>query len=508
MSFLRILSRVAQYRLARAVLALVLVAIAAIFGTSKAHASAHTSRDEAYAHCASNVAATIAAVPNDRRQSAAGPCLTNLPTNPDRYFEQYDYRPYSGAAWTTVVNSASFHSWTIQCPSPKTWDEVSKTCAEPNLCGTKPSVTSIFMPVGGARQCVDGCQWVYQQNADDTTSTRQTTGETCTGSEECPTGFFRNTQMRTCDPVQPECKENEALVDGVCQLNEVCPDGMVSATPGTAGAVAAGSLYCKPAESECPAGHIKAPSGQCLPGDGLCAAGEARKADGTCGVDANNDGVPDAEDTDPNNDPGDESFSGGDTCQQPPSCAGNPIQCGIARIAWRTECNTRKNRNISGGSCQSVPICTGEKCDAMEYGQLIQTWKAACTLEKILAKDSGSEGDDETVEPGEANYDVYQLTIDNAGEAGEGGDGPDGVFTDQSANNDGAGGVPGGTGELDDSGFGYSRSCPSFPPVQVFDQTITFNVQPVCDWLSLGGMIVLVMASLASLRIMSSSTQV
>ena len=95
------------------------------------------------------------------------------------------------------------------------------------------------------------------------------------------------------------------------------------------------------------------PDGKCLPGDGQCAAGEVRGPDGTCKKDGDGDGQPD--------DPGDkDTFAGGDDCSVPPSCGGSPIMCGQARIQWRIDCNTRKNRNIAGGTCNTMPVCTGE----------------------------------------------------------------------------------------------------------------------------------------------------
>src|SRR5690606_19959642 len=117
---------------------------------------------------------------------------------------------------------------------------------------------------------------------------------------------------------------------------------------------------CTQEQDTCPAGNIRAPSGQCLPGEGQCAVGEARKPDGTCGRDSDDDGVPD--EFDPETD--DTYFSGGDTCNAPPSCSGDPIMCGQARIQWRIECNTREDKQISGGACGAMPICVGANCDA------------------------------------------------------------------------------------------------------------------------------------------------
>ncbi|PUE91339.1 hypothetical protein C7T87_24165 [Xanthomonas hortorum pv. hederae] len=66
--------------------------------------------------------------------------------------------------------------------------------------------------------------------------------------------------------------------------------------------------------------------------------------------------------------------------------------CGQARIQWRIDCNTRKNRNVSGGTCAAMPVCTGEKCDAMEYNSMLFQWRSACAAEKLLAKGTGDGG--------------------------------------------------------------------------------------------------------------------
>ncbi|MBZ3920492.1 hypothetical protein Xtri_13865 [Xanthomonas campestris pv. trichodesmae] len=144
---------------------------------------------------------------------------------------------------------------------------------------------------------------------------------------------------------------------------------------------------CKPKDNECPAGQIKSPMGSCIPGDGQCAAGEVRGKDGTCKRDGDGDGEPDAGEDDGS---AQQNFSGGDDCNSPPSCSGDLIMCGQARIQWRIDCNTRKNRNISGGTCAAMPVCTGEKCDAMEYSSLLMQWRTACALERQKAGEGGA----------------------------------------------------------------------------------------------------------------------
>jgi hypothetical protein len=62
-----------------------------------------------------------------------------------------------------------------------------------------------------------------------------------------------------------------------------------------------------------------------------------------------------------------------------------------------------------------------------------------------------------------------------------------------------------GTGGLDDSGWGWSRSCPSPPTFVVFGRTFTIPTAPLCSWLTLGGALVLIFAALASIKIMATT---
>ena len=279
-------------------------------------------------------------------------------------------------------------------------------------CSSNPSQITPFLPLTGSTQCWNGCVVSYAQNGDDETSTRSPTGATCGDNykEECPTGSFWNGYMGVCQPIQPDCPTGQTRVDGQCKPENQCPNGMVAVQGSTPGAIQQGSLYCKPADQECPPGNVKAPSGQCLPGEGPCAAGEARRPNGTCGRDSDGDGQADEDDDNPNNDPNKPSASGGDSCNQPPSCSGGPIDCMQVKIQWRIDCNTRKSRNISGGTCGAVPVCTGEKCDALEYNSLVMQWRTACAVEK-LKPGTSQPGDGEKIKP---DFEAFAGTSDGA----------------------------------------------------------------------------------------------
>ena len=241
----------------------------------------------------------------------------------------------------------------------------------------------------------------------------------------------------------------------------------------------------------CPTGKIKAPDGSCV--DQGCPAGQAKGKDGTCKADDDNDGEPDEDGEGGNNADG-KKFSGGDSCDTPPTCSGDAIMCGQARIQWRIDCNTRKNRNITGGHCGpgGVPICTGEKCDKVEYAQLLQTWKAACALEKLANDGISVDGNGD----GDADFDADAEGNAAAGRGGAG-DGEPGDLFETCEGPD----CP--TGDLDAAGYGYATSCPTIPPISVMGTTISFDTGPLCQWLSLASYFVLTLAGLASARIIA-----
>ncbi|PPT76860.1 hypothetical protein XthCFBP4691_19495 [Xanthomonas theicola] len=82
---------------------------------------------------------------------------------------------------------------------------------------------------------------------------------------------------------------------------------------------------------------------------------------------------------------------------------------------------------------------------------------------------------------------------------------PKDAFSDESGYAGQPGGVPGANG-LDTQGYGWSRSCPTPPTVNLMGQSITFDITPFCNWMALGGWLVLIFASFLSVRILSSSS--
>ena len=360
-------------------------------------------------------------------------------------------------------------------------------------CGTRPSQTTPFLPVTGSTSCQRGCVMTYAQNVDET-STASPTGAYCFDDDfkkECPTGSYWNGYMGVCEPIENTCPEGQELRNGQCHPKNQCPDGMVAVQGTTPGAIQQGSLYCKPSENECPAGTIKSTSGQCLPGEGQCAAGEARGKDGTCKKDGNGDGTADEEEGDP--DPNKDSAWGGESCDTPPSCNGNPIQCMQLKVQWRIDCNTRNKVNVSGGTCQTVPVCTGKDCNAMEYAQLLQQWRTTCAVEKLAAREPGTGGG----AVGDANGNGVADVLEGSGSVADPGAGQGDV---DSASDFGIGVS---TNLLSRENIFGSGHCPEPPSFKVMGQTISGADFPQwCTAMSILRALILLWGAYTAIRIL------
>lgn len=274
------------------------------------------------------------------------------------------------------------------CPSGTVWNGLPGQNRCMSRCSMRASST--FTPQHGAIVpngsvgCSDGCQFFSHSNGDGTYSRNWINDDAVNHCSVMPNectlngaGYYLHPGLGMCVPPMSECAANEVRDPLTGECGAGCPPGMTQDALGA----------CVVERDTCPAGQIRAPSGQCLPGEGQCAAGEARKPDGTCGRDSDNDGTPDEFDPDTDS----TSFSGGDTCNAPPSCSGDPIMCGQARIQWRIECNTRDDAKVSGGNCGAVPACSGTNCKALEYAQLLQQWRTSCALEKLAGASGGGD---------------------------------------------------------------------------------------------------------------------
>lgn len=477
MNLPRIFAQAAVRRAAYVLVALVF----AYLSIGNARAQTYPDQGSAYAGCMTAA-----------RQYLADMQRTN--PYPQNFRNPHCSLPSSGGMNRYQAKIESWNSmqqkWNIAYHSDHWWTAGS-------TCSTRPSSTTPYLPATGSTQCWNGCEVTYAQNADET-STRSTTGDVCDGDtfkDSCPEGSFWNGYMSVCEPIQKQCPEGQEEKDGQCLPSNKCPAGMVSVQGSTPGAIQQGSLYCKPSKEECPPGDVTTTGGQCLPGEGKCAQGEARGGDGTCKRDADGDGVADDEDDNPDNDSQKDSFSGGDNCDSPPSCNGNPIMCGQARIQWRIDCNTRRAQNISGGTCDAVPICTGKACDAMEYAQLLQQWRSTCALEEIAKQQPGQGGGENA--QGDANgngvADVLEGRLNSPGA----GDGQGDVDGSKSF------GIGVNTGMLNSEAIFGGGSCPRLPSFQLYGQTISADDFPYwCDAMVILRGLVLLFGAFTALKIL------
>lgn len=353
--------------------------------------------------------------------------------------------------YTAAGTRDEYRRWLLNptCPTGQFWNTSTGSCT-PNCTG-RPS--EVFTSQGripvGSHGCKNGCQFAVHGNGDGTYSRMfGSNTNTCNVIPECQAGEYLFAATGLCHVPEPQCTANQTKnpVTGECE--DACPAGM---TPDADG-------LCKPSEDTCPAGMIRSPSGQCLPGEGQCAAGEARRPNGTCGRDADGDGTADEDDEDPENDP-EEFFAGGDSCNAPPSCAGGIIDCGMARIQWRIDCNTRRNVNITGGACSAMPVCVGENCKAMEYAQLLQQWRATCALEKLAGREAGEGGN-----VGDANNNGVADVLEGSFTPSNGGTGD--VETGVSTKTV-------GTSLLNTENIFGGGSCPQPPTFQIMGFTVS-----------------------------------
>lgn len=481
------LRRVFASALVRRVAYVVAGATLAFFGVGRASAADSNtvvfgSQGDAYSSCVADLAEELAyrRSIDQTYNYASYPCTLTTPgTAQTDYMPFYlcrVYRTFSGSEFYCRKGAAYRYAYPVN-----------------SECSKKPPITMHSLPVTGSTQCLGGCVFTYAQNVDDT-STASATGAVCRPSDfknNCPTGTHWNDYMVVCEPEVKECPPGQKESNGQCVPDGKCPEDMIAVPGSTPGAVQQGALYCKPAQNECPAGNVKSPTGQCLPGEGQCAVGEARRENGTCGKDKDGDGKADEDDDDSENDPKKDSASGGDTCETPPSCSGNAISCMQVKIQWRIDCNTRRQVNISGGTCSAVPICTGKGCNAMEYAQLMQQWRTACAVEKLASK-TGEDGGP----VGDANKNGVADVLEGTGNVSDPGDGKSDV--------DGAKrfGIGVSTDRLDKENIFGSGSCPEPPSFQIMGFSIANDFPYWCQAMAILRALVLMFGAFYALKIL------
>lgn len=155
---------------------------------------------------------------------------------------------------------------------------------------------------------------------------------------------------------------------------------------------------------------------------------------------------------------GNGSSSGGGSCDAPPACTGESIQCNILYQTWSTRCEAQRIANGDGG--------TGE-------GEGV-----GADVKDIKDKLTDVFGNDEIDSTGPIpGLSVRDITIDSS--------------------------------MLDESGLGLSRACPAVmaqPLVYSFmGSTQSIDFSPYCQLLEIVGALIVVLASYVALRILLRS---
>ena len=239
-------------------------------------------------------------------------------------------------------------------------------------------------------------------------------------------------------------------------------------------------------------------------GDGVSDENDDFPTDPTEQEDSDGDGVGDNRDPTPNGDPppeqkpcdpnvadcdgdgnagegdgsgpgaGEGMAGGGGTCDAPPVCSGDPILCNVLYQQWQTRCAVAGLDKVSTSGaindCSRPFVVSGNGANAQKLR----------ALRKVACPHEGERGPDPSDYLGEDDSSLK-----------------DGLF-------DEGDGTPGEDG-LDDSGMGWSRSCPQMPSVSVFGYSLMFDTSVFCDWMKLGGAFVLIIAGIVCLRIIGTA---
>jgi hypothetical protein len=220
------------------------------------------------------------------------------------------------------------------------------------------------------------------------------------------------------------------------------------------------------------------------PTGATCTAGPGDGA--SVPTDSDGDGTSDSNDADPTN-PG----VGG---TPDPAAEPDPL-CGTEGHAACPNDPTATNSSTGGGDCTSPPQSTGDPTLAQIA---FQTWATRCAL--VANANTGE------VEQGGTGTD---MTATNAKLDGIGA-GIDGLLdvSGETLDTTGLGAVGSSVmqtrevdGTFDDSGFGWSRTCPAPVTVVVMGNEVTLQTSALCNWLTVGGWFVLLLTGFRCLKI-------
>lgn len=187
-------------------------------------------------------------------------------------------------------------------------------------------------------------------------------------------------------------------------------------------------------------------------------------------------------------DEGDNTASGGGTCDAPPTCSGDGIQCAQLFQQWKIRCNQTARGNVAG----DVNGCTGSfvvtSPDPIANAQLIALRKIACNTEDI----GGDGGSGNAV--GDANGNGVADVLEGAGSDGEDPGEDDDVTRF---------GLGINTDMLNQENIFGGGQCPTMPSFQIYTASINPSDMPYwCNILDVMRVLIPLMAGWTALQIL------
>lgn len=522
MNIKRMFANAIVRRIAYVLVAAVVAAVMSIFGTGSAYAQSHPipvtcssaaaqcTREQAYAECGPWAANDLAvAHPQD--------WITSLDCE-----HTPDANGYSGRYRSTNKspvaqdNHTQLFVYTSTCPPGKEWNESLKKCFDPEECLQRNGAEN-GMPLSPVakpfqQKCVAGCTLAMQTGPDSSCTVVhlpggpqthcngvfQYTGGTCEASPPGDDDTGPEPDQDSCTPTGPNsgtkfCKKKDGR-----ECFESNSGAMICWGTGETGQKSNGA----DAQTRGPGTDEPQPDPPTPPES----------------FDPDKKGDPTTTTTTTNNNNGSTTTTTTTTINNsttngtnPP---GTPVGGGSGGGGSGEDGDEDGNSASGGGSCTEPPVVEGDPALGMIA---LQTWETRCALEKIgevtVTGDIGDCNSPFSVEGPEKDVNVQtmkamraeicpggQTASEGDGDAIDwsGLDGPDsaegsGLFVTEEIGADG----------LDTTGLGFMRTCPTIPPIDVMGTTIQFDNSVMCDWLELGGQIMLILAALVSVRIMA-----
>lgn len=385
------------------------------------------------------------------RQLAYEACMTH-----NNYWKTHGSPNASGCQVTATVSGGAkgsygsrlsssqridYFNWGVSCPAGKTWDDASKTCFDPAVCLARNDDLGAnrFKPRPSLTQ--SRCVAGCEFKMDTTTDYSATEGP---GGES----IYRGVMLYTGN----SCTASPTSPDGTEDAQKTIP-------PQECVAVGTQTMCKKPDGSFCATAST---------GRQICwRAGEVgEKSDGPVLQVRNAGALPSSPVTTPPT---------GDTFTQ----QGAPLtttETGTAGTITTTTTNY-----VTSSGVDASPNQSGEASDGT--GSAGGTGSGDSEANGLLGeiRDKLGEIKDSIVGDGSGVDDATGL--DATAES---------VMSEQEYGAEG----------FDQSGFGYSRTCPAPPSVEIQGRTFTFDADGLfCDWITAGGWFVIMIAGIACMRI-------